>query len=1143
LKKLLTCCAISVFMLLSLGINSWAQELYAGLEGHVKDPTGAVVPNAQVEVSSPALMGVKKAQTDASGYFRIPNLPSGEYVITVKAAGFSGFKQGGISLSVGRSPSIEVTLKVGSTSETVEVTGEAPVIDVTTTRTLTNITPEVINEVPHGRSYQSVIQFAPSARNEPLAGNNIQGNGTGGMSPGSGSNGQAYGYSVAGGSDSENSYLVEGQETANLIGGFSHTNVPFEFIQEVQIKSSGVEAEHGGSLGGVVNVLMKKGSNGWHGTAGMTYESDQFNGSPNARLRYDANDLGSLAGRLDPAAQSYQGKKDHYKNVQPSFTIGGPILKDRLWFFLGTAPYFQSQVRNVDWAIPGQFNLGTQSFNADTQTYYTNGRLDAAPTQNLRLFASWLYNYQRRSGAVLPWADSVQGYPNPSVAGSPITNFSHSIGYNTPSSTWNFGADYAITPMLTSTTRFGYFFENYHDFGYPTVGNVLDYQNTTYNPATGEKSTDNTGAVMPDNLLLSAGLSAPFDNFFTFHNAQKRYQFDENFGWAKSGWLGTHNFKFGYQMNHLVNDMSQPGNLPDVQLFLGSDQIYEPSSTLGVTNCASTPYPDSCAGRYGYVIINDYGTVGKASNYNHSFFAQDGWTIGKGLTLNLGIRLEKEYLPAFANTGLPAQPINFGWGDKIAPRIGAAWDVFQNGKMKVFGSYGVFNDTMKLNLAISSFGGQYWRECAYTLDTPNVASIDAVFKDGRVCPGGPVSTQANFASGSTPAGMQFIENLDMRGTTPVAPGIKPYRQHETAFGFDYQLAKDYAFEARWDRRRLDNAIEDASIYNPAIGGESFTNLNPGEGVDSTFNGFSQFLYGADAVLCDTCVTPKAARSYDGLEFRLTKSMSSRWAGMISYTYSRLRGNYTGLTSTDFGDGFGGRNAPNNSRAFDEPYFQYDAYGKPSNGLLPTDRPNVFKGYAYYQLPWGGHRNKTTIGLFQVAYQGTPRSTILDVGYAASGSPWAPVYVAGRGMWADAVQNADGSISVNSITAARTPWFTQSDLSLSHEIGINKENEAQKLGFSVDVTNLFNQHSVTAYNDILDSMYFPRGLAPGGTRILNAGAQQNYMTPYDWTSLLNTNSYPVGGVMTNRPIVMNSQYGKPYYYQLSRNIRFGVSFTF
>ena len=205
------------------------------------------------------------------------------------------------------------------------MSAEAPTIDVTTTTTQTNITQDVIQDVPHGRSYQSVIQFAPSARNEPLMGSTTMANGSGSTSPGNGSNGNAYGYSVAGGSDSENSYLVEGQETANLIGGYSHTNVPFDFIQEVQVKSSGIEAEHGGSLGGVINVVMKKGSNNYHGSVFIQFENDALDAGPSSYLRYDpkCSQVPNAAGTflVDPGAQHYQPVKPQTSDVFPGLPL------------------------------------------------------------------------------------------------------------------------------------------------------------------------------------------------------------------------------------------------------------------------------------------------------------------------------------------------------------------------------------------------------------------------------------------------------------------------------------------------------------------------------------------------------------------------------------------------------------------------------------------------------------------------------------------------------------------------------------------------------------------------------------------------------------------------------------------------------
>src|SRR4029077_1459283 len=300
---------LQAFAVVLLAASVFGQETTAGLQGTVKDSTGAVVANAHVVVVGASLTGSKSADTDGSGYYRFANIPPGAYTVTVTAKGFTVLKREGLVLEVGHLPTVDFALQVGGSETVVEVTGAAPAVDVTTNVTQTNITQDVVQDVPHGRSFQSVIQFAPSARNEPLEGNNVGSNGTGGNAPGSTTNGSDHGFSVAGGSDAENSYLVEGQETANLIGGYSHTNVPFDFIQEVQIKSSGIEAEHGGALGGVVNVVMKKGTNAYHGSLFTQFENDAMDGGQQAYSRYDPN--GGLTrtannSYIDAASQQYQ---------------------------------------------------------------------------------------------------------------------------------------------------------------------------------------------------------------------------------------------------------------------------------------------------------------------------------------------------------------------------------------------------------------------------------------------------------------------------------------------------------------------------------------------------------------------------------------------------------------------------------------------------------------------------------------------------------------------------------------------------------------------------------------------------------------------------------------------------------------------
>src|SRR5229473_4760203 len=389
ISLVLTLCAFFSF-------SALAQETTGGLQGTVKDATGAVMPNAKVMVTSSTLVGSKEIDTDGSGYYRFANLPPGTYTITVTAKGFKTFKRDDLIIEVGHLPSVDLTLEVGTASEIVEVSSAPPQIDVTSNVTQTNVTEDVILNIPHGRSFQSVIQFAPSARNEPLMGNTVAGGyaggGTGGSSPGSIANGSDHGFSVAGGSDSENSYLVEGQETANLIGGYSHTSVPFDFIQEVDIKNSGVEAEHGGALGGVVNVIMKKGTNNYHGSVFAQYENYSMDGPPPTYSRYDPNSgqqtvtlNPNTAFLTDPNFQQYVPKKDKSSDVFPGFTFGGPILKNRIFGFAAFNPEFNQFERTVVYPSGGVVPAGGPvAFSQNYQTYYTTARVDIAATSRLR---------------------------------------------------------------------------------------------------------------------------------------------------------------------------------------------------------------------------------------------------------------------------------------------------------------------------------------------------------------------------------------------------------------------------------------------------------------------------------------------------------------------------------------------------------------------------------------------------------------------------------------------------------------------------------------------------------------------------------------------------------------------------------------
>ena len=1137
--------------------TTFAQETTGGLQGTVKDPQGAVVPKATVEVTSPTLIGVKKMETDSGGYYRFTNLPPGAYTITVTAQGFRTLKQTGIVLEVGKVPTMDLALEVGATEQTIEVSSAAPLVDVAQSKVQTNITEDQLNSIPKGESYQSIIQFAPGSRQEPLqapSGGNAIGNGS--YSNHQGTN-QGNGFQIDGASNSENSYLVEGMETASAFDGSSAANVPMEFIQEVQMKTSGFEAEYGGALGGVVNVIQKRGSDQWHGSVFTYYQGDRFNSAPNRTLRSNPGSAPVVGTRTPADFEFYQAKKDHYAVVEPGFELGGYIVKERLWSFVSSVPRVASLTRTVNFAANAPVP-GGRSFHESINTYYTLGRLDYLATQKIRLFGSWQYGYERGAGTSLPGADSPYGQKN-SSATSNVDNFNGGIGYVAPNVIYGTGADITINPNLVATTRFGYFYQDYQDRGLPSGVRYI-YRDTNY-PYTASNASLATADFR--SLSGTALPGAPFINSYGYSNIGINQQTVFDKFWRKSlsqdvayfkRGFGTHNVKIGYNFNQNRNN-ALTGAFNTADIYVGYGLPYTAATAAGIANCAAinaanlTAYGttgggsgSTCQGNWGTVNLRDVSTSGNVAGTNHALYAQDSWTVGRGVTINAGIRMEKETIPSYT-PGLKG--VSFDWTQKAAPRLGAAWDVFNNGKMKLYGSFGYFYQIMNLQLARGSWGGDYWHDCVYALDSYDYTQlIPTRGASGSYCPPGGADQQATgaFSSGS----MRFIENLNYRtpsndptsvgslgATGLIDPNLKPMKQHEMVIGSDFALNPTLGLEVRYSRKRLDRTIEDASIFDQN-NGETYYIVNPGYGFNSSVPG----------AFCNNCpANPKAIRNYDGLETRLTYRGTGKLFGSLSYTYSRYYGNYAGLTSTDQSDSNlgGGRNGANSDRAFDEPYMSFDATGKPINGPLSTDRPNTFKGYGAYRLKWW--KGETLLGVFQQLYSGTPLSSYVSV--------WgAPVYVAGRGNWANVTRDASGNWVLNGVSARRTPMFSQTDFSFVQQFHVSKTNERLMAGFEANITNVFNQHSPVDYNGNLmggggASQIQPFACGSTGT---NCVADQNFdyaaiMKGYDFITTANAPEPDGEGGFRPSTKILNGMYGVPYLWQSPRTMRFKFSFTF
>ena len=254
---------LSLFLCLVLVATvAVAQERTGSIVGAVTDSTGAAVPDAKILVTGGALPRGIETASDGTGRYVLANLPIGTYTVAVTKTGFSTLRQVNLEVTLGSQITYNAKLQVGQITETVDVIAAAAAIEVGSSRTSTNITSNVFNDLPKGRNFGSILGMAPGVRAE------VKG-GTAGIG----------GIQVDGASGLENAYVIDGVDVTDVIAGsLRQANaVPLEFLSEVQIKSGGFEAEYGGATGGVVNVATKSGSNAFHGEGIFLFTNDKLN--------------------------------------------------------------------------------------------------------------------------------------------------------------------------------------------------------------------------------------------------------------------------------------------------------------------------------------------------------------------------------------------------------------------------------------------------------------------------------------------------------------------------------------------------------------------------------------------------------------------------------------------------------------------------------------------------------------------------------------------------------------------------------------------------------------------------------------------------------------------------------------------------
>lgn len=285
-----------VFAALALVSSLALAQTTGGLGGRVADETGGVLPGVTVTASSPVLQGTRVAVTDESGAWRIALLPPGPYTVTFDLAGFASDSAEGVVVSLGRDSALTIVLRPRA-SEEITVTGEAATIDQRTTTIGTNLSTQAIESLPSGRNYASIVQVASGVASDANPENSSQST-----------------ISFYGSSGAENTFYIDGVNTTGVEYGFQGKELNFEFIQAVDVKAGGYEAEFGRSTGGIVNVVTKSGGNEFHGDLFGYFDDDSLQSSPDPTV-----DLG--------------GQLVGYSRQDFGADLGGYLIRDALWFF------------------------------------------------------------------------------------------------------------------------------------------------------------------------------------------------------------------------------------------------------------------------------------------------------------------------------------------------------------------------------------------------------------------------------------------------------------------------------------------------------------------------------------------------------------------------------------------------------------------------------------------------------------------------------------------------------------------------------------------------------------------------------------------------------------------------------------------
>ncbi len=409
--------------------------------------------------------------------------------------------------------------------------------------------------------------------------------------------------------------------------------------------------------------------------------------------------------------------EDDNTRIEPGFSLGGPLVSNRAWFFGAYQPALTDTTRDVDAASSGNPGANAASVDQKEQQQYILANTTGQITNNIRSRLSYNSSWRKTEGLL------------PAQSGSDPVGTVYTKTSSFPNWTLSGNVDWVATPTLFFGIRGGYYNSDRTD------------SNVTNEPRYIFSSTNIGLAGVPVDMQRVSGFTsfpaAAFNGTVRDQQTRANFQADGTV-YAKFG--GEHQFKFGVQVDKVGNNVLTGEVRNRVTMNWGTELPSGVPLTTG-------PFGHYSVRSNGVDPKKGFVTEGDISTTNIGIFFQDSWTVKSRLTINAGIRTERERVPTYTTgTDIPEFGLEFGFADKFAPRIGAAYDLKGDGRTKLFGNWGVFYDIFKLELPRGSFGGDKWLEYYYTLDTPNWTTLVDAPGCPPACPGTLIRRTDRFPS-------------------------------------------------------------------------------------------------------------------------------------------------------------------------------------------------------------------------------------------------------------------------------------------------------------------------------------------------------------------------------------------------------------